>query len=340
MEDSDKKGKVKKKGANARSTNTPCTKELSMQAHIEIWSCEVCNKTLDDNEGCQALTCDGCDKHFCLTCTAFGQQEALNNLQRDDVCWFCNECKIDFRKFLKKGREQPHSRIDNLENILNRLDKIEEKMSTKADEKIQDKADKGPGQVEVIVKKAMVEQKIEERDRENREQNLIIHRGPEPTKPDSQERANLDKTYAERLFAEPLELRRIDIKAAVRLGKKRDDMTPRPLKIILQNKDDKRKVLVRLKRLKNADEEFKNISECEDLTKEEREFLKQKVAEARELEKTEGLWKFRVRARGPPWNFQIRKMSKDQQAHTQETQLRKTARGTRTMHTNIKPVSR
>eukprot|EP00058_Branchiostoma_floridae_P019370 XP_002604860.1 hypothetical protein BRAFLDRAFT_70712 [Branchiostoma floridae] len=214
-------------------------------------------------------------------------------------------CKNDLHKMLKRGKEKQDNNAI-LENILNRLDKIEEKISTTKETKPREET--GTGQVEEIVKKTIAEHKTEERDRENREMNIIIHRVPEPTQTNAEERGIHDTRFAERLFAEPLELGKIDIRNTVRLGKK-NESTPRPLKVVLQNKDDKKRIMIRLKKLKHADEMFRDISVCDDLNKEERELLKQKVQEAKDLEKnreTEGYWKYRVR--GPPWNLQIRRI--------------------------------
>ncbi|KAI8505107.1 hypothetical protein Bbelb_172160 [Branchiostoma belcheri] len=343
-----KKHKYKKKGP------------MEDAAKETKWNCNTCTEILDDEEGCQALTCDGCEKHFCLACTAFTQQEfkALQKLQRDDVCWFCNVCNKAVRKTrVGKQDKEDSPNKDNqaiLETILKRLDTIESKIKTNEEsnnemtkklDAVQEQTNKiatdvpesttrhltkwsslfdtnmvedrntGSSQAQVahIVKKAMVEQKLEEQERESREQNLIIHRLPESTSTETAQRKSHDKTQVERLFAEPLELGKIEIKSTIRLGKKREDNTPRPLKVVLQNREDKRKIMTRLARLKGANQPFASISIGEDLTKEERELVKKKVQEAKDLEKNEeqeGLWKYRVR--GPPWNLQIKKIRVEQ----------------------------
>ena len=92
------------------------------------------------------------------------------------------------------------------------------------------------------------------------------------------------------------------------MARKRDDSTPRPLKVVLQKKEDKRKIMTRLAKLKDAEDLFKSISMSDDLTKDEHEQVKRRVQEAKELKKNQGeggLWKFYVR--DPPWNLQIRK---------------------------------
>ena len=64
--------------------------------------------------------------------------------------------------------------------------------------------------------------------------------------------------------------------------------------------------MVRLPRLKDADEPFKNLSISNDLTTEERDLIKKQVemAKNREEKENEG-GKYIFRVRGPPWNLRI-----------------------------------
>ncbi len=105
-----------------------------------------------------------------------------------------------------------------------------------------------------------------------------------------------------------LELGKKNTDKIIRLGK-RDPEKNRPMKVILKDKEDKPRIMTRLRKLKDAEEKFKNISVTHDLSQEERDHIKEKVEEAKDKEKNfseGGLYIFRVR--GPPWNPRIVKM--------------------------------
>ncbi len=182
-------------------------------------------------------------------------------------------------------------------------------MSSLFDKKLDQANSTKPEQVSSLVKQVIVEQKIDDKQCESREQNIIIHRVKESTSAESDERIEHDKQYVQRLCAEPLELGKMNIKNTIRLGKKPDDGKSRPLKVVFNSKEDKKKVMTRLGKLKDAEQEFKQISITDDLSKEEQDLIRKKVLEAKELEKNAnegGLWKYRVR--GPPWNLRIQKV--------------------------------
>ena len=97
-------------------------------SEAETWECRKCSQTLRDNDGCQALTCDGCCGHFCLPCTTITQPEfkALRKLQRNDVCWFCEPCLTMIRTCFKNKNTSPTS----TPVILEKLTAIEHKVTT------------------------------------------------------------------------------------------------------------------------------------------------------------------------------------------------------------------
>ena len=79
----------------------------------------------------------------------------------------------------------------------------------------------------------------------------------------------------------------------------------RPMKVVLENKEDKLRVLTNVRKLGEASEKFKGIGITEDHTEQEREEIKRKVQEAKNLQteyKPEE-WLFRVR--GTPGDLRI-----------------------------------
>ena len=101
-------------------------------------------------------------------------------------------------------------------------------------------------------------------------------------------------------------------KNIIRLGKKNDlddeQKPPRPLKIVLEDKIYRNKVLQNCDKLGEAEDLFKNISVSPDYNKDEREKIRALATEAKK--KSEEDLNFVYRVRGPPWNLRLKKFAK------------------------------
>ncbi|XP_019631476.1 PREDICTED: uncharacterized protein LOC109475302 [Branchiostoma belcheri] len=325
-----KKGKLKKKGAggntgHVKTSNTDGTEE---------WICKKCNTVLRDDEGCQALTCDGCNNHLCLSCTSLTQQEfkALSRLQRDDVCWFCTSCKERVKQCFKGSNSCTASVpniVEKLDEIVgkislleNKVDSMQQEQKTQAklavkvteevvDEDVQSKGEtvqtvthendtnkvvgedgnQGPWitvtkhkartpDLAKILKEALVEQRKAVDEQERRNHNLIIHNVDETDRKDM--RKKQDEEFVKDLFENHLEVD-VKVKEMYRLGKKTDNDSKRgrPLKITLENKEDRAVILNRLYKLKGAEDQIRRISVTADFSRDEREKIKALVQEAK-----------------------------------------------------------
>ena len=147
----------------------------------------------------------------------------------------------------------------------------------------------------------------EEKDRENRSNNVIIYRVAESDV--IGERLKQDKAFVLQLTKEILEIDIIDedIKFVMRLGKKTDVV--RPLLVQFREKCTKNRVMESLFKLKDAEDKFKHISVTHDLTKSERTECKSMVEQAKQKqieEKGEYLW----RVRGLPGALKIIRIQK------------------------------
>lgn len=58
------------------------------------------------------------------------------------------------------------------------------------------------------------------------------------------------------LCTEPLELGKVEVKSVIILGKKQTDGRPHPIKVILVNPCDKKKIMISLKKVRDAGEIF------------------------------------------------------------------------------------
>ncbi|KAI8479979.1 hypothetical protein Bbelb_422780 [Branchiostoma belcheri] len=363
-----KKGKTKKRGVLGNQTKVASTSES-----VE-WTCKKCSNTLRDEDGCQALTCDGCNNHYCLSCTSLTQLEfkALSKLQRDDVCWFCANCKPKVHQCFRDS----NSNTTNVPDLAEKLDAIVKKISSlesKVDivykgqkrqvklaeeigeeeavndllsssetlqndihdnptnESSEEDSNQGPWitvtkrktktpALAEILKEALVEQKKVEDEQEKRKHNLIIYNVEEADQSDT--RKKQDKEFVESLLKVHLEVD-VKVKEMYRLGRKPDtnQKRGRPLKITLENKEDRSIILNRLSKLKNAEDKIRRISVTADLSKDEREKIKELVQEAknRTQQEVKGEWIHVVRGTYPKLQIVRKKQRKDNKLETKET---------------------
>lgn len=166
-----------------------------------------------------------------------------------------------------------------------------------------------------ILKETRAEEKKEDSERESKENNLIIYRVAESTKSAAEERVLDDKRFLDELCASVLEIPDMNVKKVIRVGPKQGKdgeprQTPRPLKVVLDSKESKNKLLRNLYKLKNAEQKFNQISVTQDYSKDDRDKIQAKVAEANKLNSEEKPKNFRYRVRGPPWDLKIVKITK------------------------------
>ena len=125
-------------------------------------------------------------------------------------------------------------------------------------------------QTKAIMKEAIVEHAKEKAQDEERKRNIIIYRLPECGDDDQDKRKNYDKSFFEKLSKNELGIAGVKLTTVIRLGKRDPELT-RPLLVTMPTFMDKRKIMASLYKLKNASEDFNNISVSNDLTKEERQ---------------------------------------------------------------------
>ena len=91
-------------------------------------------------------------------------------------------------------------------------------------------------------------------------------------------------------------------KSSFRIGKAVPNRN-RPIKVIMSCEEDKEMIMKNLKKLQNANEEFKTIRVTDDHTIEEREVIKEWVQKAKKATEEEGEQsQYIYKARGSPKN--------------------------------------
>ena len=89
--------------------------------------------------------------------------------------------------------------------------------------------------------------------------------------------------------------------SVIRVGRRKEQGS-RPVKLIMSSVHDKERVMKSLGKLKDAPENIRQISVTDDYTQEERESIRQKVAEAKQMTNSRGEGKYIWRVRGTPKN--------------------------------------
>ena len=220
---------------------------------------------------------------------------------------------------------------ENMSNTVEKcLGQVQDGMTTSVEEKMSElwtevvgkkKKLTGPakdntqeGTIASAVKRATLEQKYDDINREERMKNFIIYRLPESTK-DTTELRKAEENAVVKELLESLGVQESP-KKITRLGrfeKKDNPTTSRPIKVEMDTIEAQNVVMDNLKKLADAPEHLKNLSISYDMTVEERSIVKEKVVEARTKTQQSKNWVYKVR--GPYWNLReirVRKENPDQ----------------------------
>ena len=147
----------------------------------------------------------------------------------------------------------------------------------------------------------------EMKEREKRENRIVIYKLEEPATNLRAERIENDKGKLMEIAANTLAIKNLknsEIIRADRLGEKKDN-SPRPLLIEFNTAERAHLIISKASRLRDSD--YKHISLTYDMTPKEREQQKKLVGEAKKKQQSEGgRWIYKVR--GPPWAMRIIKI--------------------------------
>jgi len=307
--------------------------------------CPSCDKIVTQKD--TAVQCEICECWWHAKCEAISE-EGFKVLQRENAHWFCVKCNKGAGKVLQalakvearldktdeevKGVKQ---RVDTLsievEDIIGRLNehnrdvnnlvvRIEELESKESDEQevagtIDDVIDRSVNvrliQLEQL-KESLTETKAsveEQKDKEDRMNNIIIYRVAESHAENVTDRGIEDRRFVEQLLCGlNVGVVHEDIRKVLRLGKRMVDTDPqrgpRPLLVQLGSRMIKNLVMESLYKIKSMESKFRSVIVAHDMTKLEREACKALVEEARRRTQNEtGEWVHRVR--GPPGKMHI-----------------------------------
>ena len=167
-------------------------------------------------------------------------------------------------------------------NMLGVMSTLEQKVSVKADQdevkKISETIQSAPdvrGCIEGALKTQLAEDKHEEWEIEQRKTSVIIHGIAESTMDTLDERIETDLLQVAGMLQE-LDLNDVKVEKVIRLGKKapsgEKDTKPRPLKVIVDNEDNKWRIVRNAKNLRDSkDGGWERVFVHQDLTPRQRE---------------------------------------------------------------------
>ena len=144
------------------------------------------------------------------------------------------------------------------------------------------------------------EERIQQRQRDARAKNIIIHGIPESLVNQKEHNANVVNEFINLLDC------RVAPSNINRVGRQKEQGS-RPIKLIMSTLNDKESVMKSLGKLKDEPENFRKISVTDDYTQEERESIREKVAKAKRMMETQGEGKYIWRVRGTLKNRLINK---------------------------------
>ena len=269
----------------------------------EALICTLCNLVFNDPKD-KILEGAVCNSHKCAKCLKLNNSQ-YTTTQRVDLMWLCSvQCRERVSRMSRpssiEGNNVTTDVNDDVTNIIaNTASKIVEVVaetlnkSVVPDKILADPANLNAGepdqdepnehesswakvvntrvkQTKAIMKEAIVEHAKEKAQDEERKRNIIIYWFPECGDDDQDKRKDYDKSLFEKLSKNELGIAGVKLTTIIRLGKRDPELT-RPLLVTMPTFMDKRKIMAILYKLKNASEDFNNISVSNDLTKEERQ---------------------------------------------------------------------
>ena len=228
-------------------------------------------------------------------------QKSMKELNKLNECYQndTNERKESFVKITKQlddlkkeMKEDGKEEKSYAKALMKNIARIEEKQNSVVTEVAKEV-------VQEVAKEVVQETRISGYDRGKRERNIIIF-GMKET--DSEE----DKKQVKELF-EFIGVKEDGI-TYYRLGVKKQDKI-RPVKVVFDEIDIKKKFLSQLFKLQKATGNIKSINIQHDLSPSERDHLSQLLKKAKEMNEKEQPKGFSYKVRGPPFAFQIMKIS-------------------------------
>lgn len=220
--------------------------------------CTTCKINLDKAKT-KSIECDVCDAWFCLKCSKVKTAIFEEISEDESFLWTCPNCR---------------NALPGIKKILVTLTQLQAKTS-ELEEKVKqlEKKCEGPPRNDIPTRPPpaneqkniaeMVSEVItEQNERESRRLNIVCFGLSESTRDTGEGRSNEDESRIQKVVTEVMNLRDIEIKEPIRLGRYNPDARrPRPVRVTVENVDEKGRILERARvNVKNS-----SLDLCKDL---------------------------------------------------------------------------
>ena len=323
-----------------RSSNENSFHVMQAEEAVAVNACVTCEDTEQ-----LIIECEVCSKHYCIDCVSLGKaaHKALKGCA--SAHWYCPQCEPRTLKVIKADLDVE----DRCNAVLKAMeDKMEDKITTlraefqdelsnkvsKAEmkdlvaEQIKENGNQSSSpeekekeavsevKVKEVVSAMLGNHNTEQKDKEARKRNILVHHVDEHTNPetDSTKKQELDKEFLTELTS-VLGVPEVGISNIFRLGKVPvdDNAKSRPMKVVFDTEENKKSFMKNLGKLATADDKFKKISIAHDMTQDERAANKKLVEEAKNLASKDPHGKWAYRVKGLPGMQKIVQVAKTQQ---------------------------
>lgn len=268
-------------GASSILTSTPNAKDSGLKRpRLGSNGCPMCSKALNKN-GTESVLCSICELGYCVDCTNIPKSviEVLKQQDGDSLnfMWTCNGCKQNFpsltgmKKQLKAIEETTKTKLAHIEDQMGAIGpaiktQVKEEITNVTPVLIETIKSEIKGSLQDDVRKEIRE--IE--DQKIRAMNLILFNVQESKQTDSAKRKDDDIKSIKELCTY-LKIDSPDLKSVFRLGNRSENKT-RPLKMILNNKKERKNILDNANKLKHIPsthklEKMRDLKELNTTTK-------------------------------------------------------------------------
>lgn len=296
---------VKSRKGGRKSTSSPICSQgkprsqrlrNKIRNRFELDTCKLCGEANPE----QIVECEYCEEWVCQVCAEITEDEFdILSKPNSKMHWFCESCTEPALALLKKREGDKMVRdlyqqylTPFVEEINRKMRKLEDELITVKNEASEmrkkltsDKeteTTKAPNQEAAkIANQEAAKIGIKEiADREARSKNLLLFNVPESKSDDSPTRKEEDEALVKTLCKDVLELD-VPFSQTTRLGPKKAGHS-RPLRITVESKEQHEAVLRQAKNLKNHQDKYQNLSIRPDLTRLEREEMRELVQEKKQ----------------------------------------------------------
>lgn len=242
------------------------------QGSNEEGSISVCQKC--DKELKEKITCTGCKLHYCIQCAGVSVElyQCIQKGELNSFHWTCTCCQSMFPSLeniagaIHDIQNKHDSRMKHLEDRLDKVEVNREEIKKGLNEIKTDVLQDLKVDIDTLVDKRHRELE----DRKRRELNITVFNLLEHNNPSGLENKRQDEEDITRICAS-LDVEELQIVTMYRLGRKMDSKT-RPLKVILNNKAQRKLILNNAKFIeRKAAPEYKRVIITKDLTPTQRE---------------------------------------------------------------------